>query len=192
MRIAVGSRNPAKIEGVRRAFVRVLGPVEVIPVDVTTSVGRQPVGLGHIVKGAVERAVAALRNTGGDYGVGVEAGLLEVPGSLTGYLVFQACAIVDPEERLSLGFGPGFEFPADAVNAVFSGAASELEEPMEKITRIKQVGDRGGAIGWLTRGLVSRADITEIAVIMALVPRINPSLYPLRRVDEVLRELHQA
>ena len=190
MRVAVGSTNPAKVEGVRRAFIVVFGSVDVVGVSVSTSVGSQPIGLRSVVIGAVERAVNALRLVQGDFGVGIEAGLVEIPGTITGYIDFQACAIVDAQGFVSLGFGPGFEFPPQAVDEVVKGPARELEEPMVRLTGVERIGERGGAIKWLSRGAVDREALTEMATVMALVPRLNSGLYPLKRVEDVLAELN--
>ncbi len=189
MRVAVGSRNPVKLAAVERALSRVFGDVEVVAVPVKTSVGEQPIGLRSVIRGAVERASQAVRCREVELGVGVEAGLIKAPATITGYLDVQACAIVDSEGLVSIGMGPGFEFPPEAVNAVLSGESRELEEPMVRLSGIEGIGDKMGAIGWLTKGLISRVDITEVAVIMALVPRLNRDLYRLRRVEDVLAEL---
>ena len=54
--------------------------------------------------------------------------------------------------------------------------ALRLETYME-ITGIKDIGERTGAIHYLTKGAISRVELTRIAVIMALIPWINGELY---------------
>ncbi len=177
MKVVVGTGNPVKVAAVRRAFSRLGIECEVLGVRTVTSVGPQPVGLRTIVRGAVERALGALRSSESDYGVGIEAGFVEVPGTVTGYMNFQACAVVDGDLRVSLGMGPGFEFPTEAVNSVMRGEVAEVGVFMERLTGVKGIGSREGAVGYLSRGVVTRSDITEMAVIMAMIPRLNPSLY---------------
>ena len=53
---------------------------------------------------------------------------------------------------------------------------------MEELSGIKRIGELQGAIGWLTRGIVDRHEISVQAVIMALIPRLNPSLYGLGKL----------
>ncbi len=48
---------------------------------------------------------------GADLGVGIEAGIYEFLGTLTGYLDVQVCAIASPNGLVILGHGPGFEYP---------------------------------------------------------------------------------
>ena len=78
MKVVVGTGNPVKVAAVRRAFSRLGIECEVLGVRTVTSVGPQPVGLRTTVRGAVERALGALRSSESDYGVGIEAGFVEV------------------------------------------------------------------------------------------------------------------
>ena len=48
---------------------------------------------------------------------------------------------------------------------------------MEWLTGIESLGKKYGAIGFLTGKRVVRRDLTEIAVIMALIPWVNRKLY---------------
>lgn len=190
LRVVVGSRNLAKIEGVRRAF-SLLGPVMVKPVEVRTSVGPQPMTLRDTIRGAVERAVGAMRD-GFNYSVGVEAGLYRFPPALTSYMEVQVAALLDNEGGVTLGMSPSFEFPKRVVEALERGEAPEAEIVAEEITGIKGIGERGGAISFLTRGRLDRTALTELAVLMALVPRLNPRLYPRpRKHDDVMRLLRE-
>jgi len=176
LRVIVGSKNPAKVEGVKRAF-NLLGPVIVESVEVRTSVGPQPMSLRETVKGAVERAVNAMRK-GFNYSVGVEAGLYKFPPALTGYMEVQVAALLDGEGGITVGMSPSFEFPQRVVRELEEGKAPEAEVVIEDLTGVKGIGERGGAIGFLTKGRLDRVALTELAVLMALVPRLNPGLYP--------------
>ena len=50
-------------------------------------------------------------------------------------------------------------------------------EAMESFTKVKNIGRGIGAIGWLTQGVMDRTRLTEVAVLMALVPRVRRDLY---------------
>jgi non-canonical (house-cleaning) NTP pyrophosphatase len=41
----------------------------------------------------------------------------------------------------------------------------------------ESIGQKGGAIGYLTNGVMNRRELTESAVLAAMVPRINKELY---------------
>ena len=94
--------------------------------------------------------------------------------SITGFIDFQVAVVYDGE-RMSIGFGPGFEYPPIVIEEVLKG--KEVGEVMEKISGIKNLGERFGAIHFLTKGAISRAELSKIAVTMALIPWINKNLY---------------
>ena len=174
MRVAVGSTNPVKIKAVEEVLRAFYPEVEVFGVEVSSGVSAQPVGVQETVQGAVNRARAALKQ--GDIGVGIEAGLIEVPFTLTGYMDVQFCAISDGEFT-SLGAGSGFEYPPQVVREVLRGR--EVGEVMEKLSGIAEIGRKGGAIGFLSKGKLNRKELTKQAVLMAMLPRINRELYEL-------------
>ncbi len=171
MRVAVGSCNPTKVKGVEEAFKHFFNDVEVLPRSVNSGVPPQPFN-GDVIRGAINRAVNAFCDC--DFSVGIEAGFFKTEGTITGYIDFQVAAVYDGD-RCTLGFGPGFEFPPKVVEEALRG--KEAGDVMEEITGIKNIGERMGAIHYLSKGVVSRTDLTRIAVIMALIPRLNKDLY---------------
>ncbi len=187
MIIAVGSTNEVKLKAVERCFRKFFG--EVVVEGISVKVPPQPIGFRETLRGALLRAKEALG--GGDYGVGIEAGLIKMPHSISGYVDQHICAIADRGGQVTLGFSMAFEFPIRVVKRILGGEAEEAEEVMEEISGVERIGDRYGAIGYLTRRLVDRVNLCEQAVVSALIPRINSSLYQARwpRLDEVLREL---
>ena len=176
--IAVGSENPVKISAVKNVMQKLLNSIKVFGVTVPSGVPPQPVGLDQTLNGALNRATnALLKVDGAELGVGIEAGLIEVKFSgETRYLDFQYCVIVDREGRKTFGAGPGFEYPPLVTEKVIEGK-SEVGEDMERITGIKNLGKKKGAIGYLSHGLINRTKLTELSVIMAMLPRINANLY---------------
>lgn len=196
IRVAVGSRNPVKLEGTKIAFERMFGErVEVVGVEVRTSVGPQPMRYVEILLGAVERAVQALeRVPTADYGVGIEAGFFRHPFTVTGYLDVQVAVIVDRDMRMTVGWSPAFEFPCSVISALVRGEAKEAEEVMERVSGVERIGEREGAVGFLTGRLVDRLSLTVLCVTMALIPRKNEHLYSAewpdaRRALEALKRL---
>jgi len=173
MIVAVGTKNPAKIEGIRRAFTRYYPEPELRTVDTATFVRPQPLGLEQIAESAVIRARHALSKAGGDFGVGVEAGIFTMSGS---YFDHQQAAIVDRLGRASLGHSSGFMLPAAPVERILR-EGKELEHYAVELTGIKEIGDKGGLIHYLTNGQVSRADLTEQCVVTALAPWLHREVY---------------
>ncbi|MCE4615795.1 MAG: inosine/xanthosine triphosphatase [Aeropyrum sp.] len=165
--VAVGTSNPIKVRAVERVFSRFYD-ASVAMVKVVTSVGSQPVGLTEVMAGALERAVKSLRSSSHDFGVGVEAGPITFPSS-SGYLETQIAVVVDRECRASVGLSPSFELDKRIVELMIVGV--ELEKAAG-ISRIGGLGEGVGFVGVASLGTLSRQELTEQAVLMALLPRL--------------------
>jgi inosine/xanthosine triphosphatase len=175
MIVAVGTRNPAKVEGVRRGFEKYFHPVELRPVDSSSVAKAQPRGLAEMSAGATARARYALTQAGGDFGVGVEAGIFTI-GEV--YFDNQMAAVADPSGKVSLGHSAGYSLPREDMEKLFRDG-SELERWAEKVSGINEVGDKGGLISFLTNGRMSRAELTEQCVMTALAPWLHRDIYKL-------------
>jgi inosine/xanthosine triphosphatase len=173
--VAVGTKNPAKLEGVRRAFARYYKDVEVRPVDSSKVAKAQPRGLDEMTAGATARAKYALSVAGGDFGVGVEAGIFTI-GDV--YFDNQVGAIADGKGTTTLGHSAGYMLPREDMENLFR-EGKELERWAEKVSGVNEVGDKGGLINFLTKGVITRADLTEQCVITALAPRLHKDVYGL-------------
>src|SRR5512136_1109620 len=176
MIVAVGSSNPVKVKAVERVFSKFY-EVTVLMVPVSSEVPPQPVGLDVTIRGAVSRARNALALSGSaELGVGIEAGLVRVPGTLSGYMDQQFAAIVDRSGRVTLGGGPSFEYPQAIVSKVLREGI-EVGTAMDQLTGVEELVQKQGAIGYFSKGRLDRTSLTEQAVLMALLPRVNQRLY---------------
>ena len=173
MIFAVGTKNPAKIEGVRLALYRYYPDVELRPVDSSPVAKAQPKGLEEMTAGATARAKFALSKAGGDFGVGVEAGIFTI-GDV--YFDNQVAAIADPSGKVSLGHSAGYSLPREAMEHLFA-EGKELERWAESISGINEVGDKGGLIHHLTKGRMSRTELTEQCIVTALIPWLHRDVY---------------
>ncbi len=172
LEIRVGSANRVKVAAVRAVASRVFSAVKVAGVEVASEVPQQPRG-NDTFAGAIHRARAVIGEAG-DYGVGIEAGLLW--NGLAGrHFDVQVCAVVDRAGEVTLGHGPGFYYPPGVMALVDEGRT--VSEAIEALTGIRDIGRKRGAIGYLTEGRMTRRRLTELAVLMALVPRIRRELY---------------
>lgn len=173
MKVVVGSKNPTKIEGTRLAFQQFFGEVQVFGVEVETKF-KQPLN-EQTINGAIERALKSYSKVF-DFSVGIEAGLIATKHTLTGYMDFQV-AVIYNGEKFTIGFGPGFEYPVEVVRKAINGV--EVGKLMEEVSGIKDLGKKVGAIHYLSKGAISRVELSRIAVTMALIPWINRNLYNL-------------
>lgn len=169
--VRVGSTNRVKVEATRRAFRKAFRGARVQGVRVDSKVSAQPFE-EETADGAIMRARGALGR--GDYGVGIEAGLFWDEG-VGDYVDVQYCAIADKRGSVTVGHGPGFRYPPRVVDAVKGGKT--VGEAMASVSGEPDIGRTTGAIGWLSRGAMDRTELTEAAVLMALIPRIRRELY---------------
>jgi len=175
--VVVGSRNPAKLRGALRALRRLTSQVELIEVDVEGETSPQPVGLEETVKAALRRAEAALdRAPEASLALGIEAGLVRWPLIPSCFMDQHVAIVMDREGRVTVGGSASFQYPSKVVLETL-GRGVEVGVVMEKVSGVKGIGRKGGAVGFLSHGAVSREILVEHAVVMAMIPRLNPELY---------------
>jgi len=164
--VSVGSENPVKVKAVELAMEKTIGSVLVVEVDADSGVSKQPIGFDETAKGAINRAKYAFEAKPSLYGIGIEAGLVEIGGK---YLDVHVCAIFDGL-NYTIGTSQGFQVPAELVKEMKHG--EECGVVAEKIYNVKNIGKKEGIIGYLTNGGINRMDLCENAVLMAMVPRL--------------------
>jgi inosine/xanthosine triphosphatase/pantetheine-phosphate adenylyltransferase len=171
LQVFVGSDNPVKVASVRAVLRSLSFAARIRGLRVSSEVPDQP--FDHdALRGAMNRARAALGE--GDFGIGIEAGLIW-SSDLSDYFDVQYCAVFDRAGRMTVGHGPGFAYPPKVVERVKAGET--VAEAMARLTGIRDIGSKQGAIGFLTEGTLDRRRLTESAVLMAMVPRIRRDLY---------------
>jgi inosine/xanthosine triphosphatase len=173
MIVKVGSKNPVKVQATRNVLEKFYNDVTVSAVHVNSGVPDQPIGLEKTIEGAVNRAKGAYLSDC-DLGVGIESGLLEAPHTITGYVDLQWCAIYDGK-KTTLGVSAGFEYPPSVVEEVLNG--KEVGDVMDELTGVDNLGEKMGAVSYLSRGLLDRTGNTEQCVLMAMIPRLNEGIY---------------
>lgn len=173
VKVAIGSMNKVKVDAVRNIFTQAFGLVEVVSIEPAEPLERQPME-ERTIQGAVRRAKEAIQKSSADYGVGIEAGLFHNK-VLNKYLDIQYCAVVDSSGKMTVGHGPGFEYPPGVIKSVLKG--NTVGDTMSMITGIEKIGHKQGSVGYLSDGMIDRTSLTEIAVLMALIPRIRKELY---------------
>ena len=197
-RARVGSTNAPKIEAVRSALsAYVTGELRVSGVAVKSGVPEQPVGYAEIIAGARNRARAAYRvsclpddpqdspGEACDLAVGIEDGLVELPGPEGSKLILNVgCALVTDGRHESLGFSSAFAYPADCTEPAFRKRAP-IGELFDR-TWQRYVGSgplsepsstASGNVGKLTLGVLARSEYARHAVLCALVAFLHPDLY---------------
>jgi inosine/xanthosine triphosphatase len=170
--VNVGSKNKAKIWATRDVFLKVFKKVEIHGLEVETRELENPTD-DSIIEGAIHRAKEAISDA--DFGIGIESGMFLQDETGSRRLV-QYCAIVDKRGVVTLGHGPGFQLPRSVSDVAVEGVP--LKEAMRRVLNIPEIDEQKGSVGHLTNGLTSRKSLTEQTVLMALIPRLRPELYP--------------
>jgi inosine/xanthosine triphosphatase len=186
--VIIGSKNPVKINAIKNVFNRFFPTEKIIfsIFEVPSNVSNQPIGLENVIKGAINRAKNAFsmylknRDTTSDlkiFSVGIEAGLVSIPFTISGYLDYQYCAILDQDQHVSIGSGSGWEYPPEIIKEILNDPLLEVGTLMAKISGDPNVKYRNGAIGYYSKNLLTRPVITEECVQMALIPYLNHEKY---------------
>lgn len=177
MIINVGTTNDAKVDAVKDTIqdYDILKDAKVNPIGVASDVEDQPKSIEETIKGAKNRARNAFKSC--KYSIGLESGLMKVPETKTGYMDVCVCAIYDGKD-FHLGFSSAFEYPKEAVRLVFEEGLDITQAFNRlKLTDNPKLGSAGGAIGILTKGRITRKELTKQAIINALIHLENPKLF---------------
>jgi inosine/xanthosine triphosphatase len=168
--VAVGSMNPVKIGATRHVLARVASHARVEGIAVPSGVPDQPWGDDETIRGALARARAARNATDADLGIGIEGGVVaNDDGSV------RTCAwaaIVTRDGREGVGGSLVLTLPAPVAELVRGGM--ELGLAMDAVNGSRNVKHGLGAVGILTRGLVSRQQAYETLVAYALASLLPP------------------
>ncbi|ALC89638.1 NTPase [Bacillus sp. FJAT-18017] len=149
MKVAIGSKNPAKISAVQDVFKEIVG-ADFISCDVPSGVSAQPFSDGETIEGAINRAQKALEK--GDLGIGLEGGV-----QMTKYGLFLCNwgALAEPGQSPLIAGGARIRLPDEVAGKLLGG--KELGPVMDEYTKMTNIRKTAGAIGIFSNGQVDRA-----------------------------------
>jgi inosine/xanthosine triphosphatase len=171
-RVAVGSTNPVKVAAVSAVLARAGWSASVVSVAVASGVRDQPFGDAETIRGATQRARAALDAGDADVGIGIEGGVVDDDGAM------RTCAwaaVVARDGRVGVGGSLAMLLPVRVASLVREGV--ELGHAMDRVTGAHGTKHGAGAVGILTAGLVDRQRAYETLVAYALAPFLSPAHY---------------
>lgn len=180
MTVLIGSGNPAKVQAVKDAFRKSFGSTTFtfVPVPSTPSgVNAQPMGDEETQQGARNRAMNAIdlyHEKDIVYSVGLEGGCeIREDGS---YHCFAWMAVYSvKEEKWGLARTASFVLPKAIAKLMSQGM--ELGEADDLVFRKKDSKKSDGSVGILTHGVINRSEYYQHALVLALIPFVNPTLY---------------
>jgi inosine/xanthosine triphosphatase len=176
--IIVGSQNPAKLEAVSAAFESFFPDLsfEVQPVTVPSGVSAQPMSDAETLLGATNRAKAARELVpDADYWLGIEGGLQPVPGEADTFLSY-CWVVVLGRQQAGRARSSSYELPKAICDLIRQGM--ELGDADDLIFGVSGSKHDSGGVGLLTDGRVTRSQFYAEAVKLALIPFVNPELFP--------------
>ena len=128
----------------------------------------------QVLSGASKRAKFALSQSSGDFGVGVEAGILSI--TPREHINLQIAVIVDKEGRSGTGLSCGFLIPDRFIDKM-QKEGMELDRYSHELTGAERISEEEGIVYHVSKGRVSRLQMTEQCVSMALIPWLNKKAY---------------
>lgn len=174
-KVIVASTNPVKIESAQSGFAKMFPEesFEVQSVSAPSEISDQPMSSDETLKGATNR-VRNVSNliTEADYWIGIEGGVENVHEELE---VFAWVVVKAANGKIGKGKTGSFFLPQEIAKLVRQGI--ELGEADDIVFGRKNSKQANGAIGILTDNVITRTTYYEPAVIMALIPFKNETLY---------------
>ena len=164
--IIVGSQNPVKINAALVGFNRMFAEQSFVAegLSVESGVSDQPMTATETLAGATQRAKAVRQaNPNADFAVGIEGGIDIINGQM---FAGAWIVVVGKDGRQCRGRSGSFALPAKVQELVESGM--ELGHANDEYFDEHNSKQSGGAVGSLTGGVISRQDLYEHAMVLAL------------------------
>ncbi len=187
MTVIVGSTSPTKVKAAELVFGQLFSALLVRALALPSGVPDQPIGYEETRVGAVNRAQAALKTEGATWGLGLEGGVrFDEIG--TAWL-FGVVAVGHSITRQATG-------PATRQNEhsqIYTSRTAELLLPesvgqrakageelghiMDELWQTTDIKKGVGTVGLLTNGQVTRTQVWQQALALALAPFLHPDIY---------------
>lgn len=174
MLIIAASKNPVKIKAVREAFTQAFPgqSVSVEGLPAPSGVSDQPMTDEETLLGAKNRvAFAKAQRPEADFWVGLEGGVAPIEDQLDAF----GWMFIRNNEQESYARSASFLLPPAATQAIREGG--ELGPVMDQLFDETNTKHKGGAVGLLTNGLVTREALYVQPLILALIPFLQPRLF---------------
>jgi inosine/xanthosine triphosphatase len=174
--IALASKNLAKIEATLNGFKKMFPESTFIvePRSVESRVRSQPISTAETLHGATNR-LHRIRElvADADYYVAIEGGIEDKDGEVQ---VF-AWILVQSQNYISKSQTARFRLPNEVAELIRRG--QNMGDASQRILPVDHLSFQGGSVGILTSQVIDRAAFYEHAIILALIPFKNASLYHL-------------
>jgi inosine/xanthosine triphosphatase len=182
MLIAIGSNNIAKVEALEETLkgysIFKETPAKIVSFSVPSGVSDQPLSMQETIVGAKNRAKNSFEACKDcSYGFGIESGLIDAPGTQTGFFHVSVCAIYNGKDY-SIGLSTGFEVPPSILSLVTDQRKDLSEACLQSgISTNVLIGSQEGLVGILTSGRIDRKEYSKQAIKSALIQLEHAAWY---------------
>lgn len=151
LKVAIGSKNPAKVHAVRESYG---SAAEIIEVEAPSGVSDQPFSDEETIEGAVNRAGSCLKQSDAAIGIGLEGGVVQTK---YGLFVCNWGALADRKGDILIAGGARVPLPDQIAKRLIAG--EELGPVMDDFTQKEDIRKKEGAIGVFTNERITRAEM---------------------------------
>lgn len=173
--VFVASLNPVKVQTVKNGFQKMFPHEEFLVSGLATpsNVSPQPMTDSETFLGASNRtSTLQIYTPTANYWVGIEGGVQLVGAELEAF----AWVVIKSQNGLvGKGRTASFFLPQGVAKLVLSG--EELGNADDHFFGRNNSKQSNGSVGILTRDVINRIAFYEQAVILALIPFVNPDLF---------------
>jgi inosine/xanthosine triphosphatase len=172
MKVIVASENPVKIEAVLDAFKVYFKDVHVEGIKTTSGVSDQPLTDSETLLGARNRVKDIRKRIyDADYWVAIEGGIQAGEKDLTAF----AWVVIYSAGKYGEARTASFVLPEKVAHLIAGGL--ELGAANDLVFGQSNSKQKNGAVGLLTHNHIDRVKLYKQAVLLALIPFVNPGLY---------------
>ena len=173
IKIVVASRNPVKMEAVKEGVSVFLNEeVEILGVSVESGVADQPMSDAETLSGAENRVEnTRLQYPGYDFYVGIEGGVEDCSSGLMAF----AWVVISDGKLFGRARTTTFALPPRVAELIHQGY--ELGDADDIVFAKSNSKQQNGAVGLLTKDVITRQSLYVPAVQLAFIPFLNPGLY---------------
>ena len=174
MKVAIGSKNPAKIKSVQLAFEQIFPNEkwEFVGVNVESGVSDQPMSDKECIFGAKNRAKNAIKSECADYGVGLEGGLQK-----QGEHYFNGGWVAVVDKLGNEGIGAGVKTLVVPAIAKMVEGGLELGVADDIFFKRQKSKEGDGYVGIMTNNAITRVEGFKHGVICALARFLKSDLF---------------
>lgn len=168
--VAVGSKNPVKVNAAQYAFEQLFPGVTItmVSLDVSSGVSAQPMSDEESIRGASNRARKAQKEMNADFGVGIEGSLQKI-----GEYWFDTSwtVVCDAQGKQGVGASGKLMVPAAIMQHIHNGL--ELGHACDLVFNTSNVKQKQGFVGLMTNNVLNRTSSSMQSVIASLAAYLH-------------------